>query len=254
MSRAGNRLMPSAAVENAYYNAVSPMARAMFDVVKRSILRQDFHVKRQSVVSTFEEKADDIARDFVDRVVQYTRGAYRNAARGLKTKEPPDDGISSRAARAAVRRLLRDNGKLIRSIPRVYLDKVESAIFSYNDGNLSQSGFDARMADLERITLGRCRLIARDQNNKATEALFLARMSQNGVMMVKWCHSHLSNTPRDYHLTKWDGHSGKRNGRPNGLNGFVFRIDDPPVIDLKTGERGYPAQLINCKCFLVPVE
>ena len=32
-----------------------------------------------------------------------------------------------------------------------------------------------------------------------------------------------------------------------------FPIDRPPVIDKKTGQRGFPAQLINCKCFLTPV-
>ena len=32
-----------------------------------------------------------------------------------------------------------------------------------------------------------------------------------------------------------------------------FPIDRPPVIDKKTGQRGFPAQLIGCKCFLTPV-
>jgi hypothetical protein len=59
--------------------------------------------------------------------------------------------------------------------------------------------------------------------------------------------------PRDYHKMRWDGHTGKFNGKPNGLNGYIFPIDKPPVIDRKTGERGYPAQLINCHCFLTPV-
>ena len=54
-------------------------------------------------------------------------------------------------------------------------------------------------------------------------------------------------------MTKWDGHTGKRNGKPNGLNGYIFDLSKPPVIDKKTSERGYPAQLVNCKCYLVPV-
>ena len=45
-----------------------------------------------------------------------------------------------------------------------------------------------------------------------------------------------------------------QNGKPNGLNGYVFDLAKPPVIDLKTGERGYPGQCIGCSCFLVPVE
>ena len=37
------------------------------------------------------------------------------------------------------------------------------------------------------------------------------------------------------------------------MNGYVFPIDFPPIIDRKTGERGYPGQLINCKCHMEPV-
>ena len=59
--------------------------------------------------------------------------------------------------------------------------------------------------------------------------------------------------PRQYHLRQWNGKSGKRNGRPNGLNGYEFDIDKPPVINLKTKERGYPGQMINCHCRLVPI-
>lgn len=36
------------------------------------------------------------------------------------------------------------------------------------------------------------------------------------------------------------------------LNGRVFRYDDPPIIDLKTGRRGLPGQTYNCRCDAIP--
>lgn len=36
------------------------------------------------------------------------------------------------------------------------------------------------------------------------------------------------------------------------LNGRVFKYDDPPIIDLHTGERGLPGQTYNCRCSAIP--
>ena len=49
--------------------------------------------------------------------------------------------------------------------------------------------------------------------------------------------------PREYHL---------RNA-PSGLNGGIFDLDNPPVIDLRTGERGFPGQLPYCRCTMCAV-
>lgn len=84
--------------------------------------------------------------------------------------------------------------------------------------------------------------------------LFKPKMKKNyrKVQMMEWRHGH-SKEPRPYHIAKWDGHKGKINGRPNGLDGYIFPADKPPVIDLKTGERGYPGNLPNCSCEAVPL-
>lgn len=36
------------------------------------------------------------------------------------------------------------------------------------------------------------------------------------------------------------------------LNGTVWRYDDPPVIDERTGQRGLPGQTYNCRCEQIP--
>ena len=37
------------------------------------------------------------------------------------------------------------------------------------------------------------------------------------------------------------------------LNGKIFRFDEPPVIDEKTGQRGLPGETYNCRCDLTPI-
>lgn len=253
--RAGERLVPSKGVENEYYNSLRPYADAMCRTVRSAIKRSTLRHVRQGVVSSWDGAARNLAAEFADRVVKYTMTAFRRSVNGLEREGALHvDAIRNPKAARAVARIVKENVRLIRSIPRQYLSKVNTAILSYNEGNLTSAKFEERMEELELQVFGRLRLIARDQNDKATEGLMILRMEVNGLHLVKWCHTHLpEKQPREYHMRKWDGHTGKRNGRPNGLNGYIFDISKPPVIDLKTGERGYPAQLINCRCYLVPV-
>ena len=253
--RAGERLLPSKGVEEAYYLSLRPYAEAMCRAVRSSVKRSTFRHVRRRVVAEWDLSSRALAAEFVQRVVNYTMTAFRQSARGLRREGVIHvDAVKEPKASRVQAKIASENAKLIRSIPRLYISKVQAAILSFNEGNLTSERFYARMDELDAQVFTRMRLIARDQNDKATEAMMILRMEANGLHLVKWCHTHLpEKKPRDYHLRRWDGHSGKRNGRPNGLNGFIFDIAKPPVIDLETGERGYPAQLINCRCSLVPV-
>ena len=59
--------------------------------------------------------------------------------------------------------------------------------------------------------------------------------NQMGVKKFEWVHSHGAKEPRELHLR---------------LDGQIFDISNPPVIDNKTGQVGYPGQLINCGCVM----
>ena len=252
MRRTGNRLAPSVAIENMLYGEVRPLLAAMFTATDNELRRERMHVVRQKVAATFKTESRRITRDFINRVVNHTRLAFKNSTRGFDAK--PADVLRDKRSVRRVEKCWADCEGMIQDLPRLFFKKLDDAVRMYNDGRVTQKWFDDRYEDLKRQTYTRARLIAKNENGMATEALLISRCSESGLTMVKWCHSHLSEKPRDYHLRRWDGHSGKRNGKPNGLNGFIFDISKPPVIDKKTGERGFPAQLINCKCFLVPVE
>ena len=103
------------------------------------------------------------------------------------------------------------------------------------------------------MTKRRARNIALDQTRKAYNDINLRNMQDAGVKKAEWIHSGGSQKPRTYHMERWDGVSGIDNGEPNGLNGFIFYLDRPPVIDKRTGERGYPAQLPYCHCRMIPI-
>lgn len=152
------------------------------------------------------------------------------------------------------RRIVREGVSLIKTIPMLDILKAEQKVLAYFRLKITRdqlARYFYRIAD-GAITRAWSEVIADDQINKASERLRVAKWRKNGVRMVRWVHCHMDE-PRPYHKERWNGASGIFDGRPNGLNGYVFPIDHPPVIDLRTGERGYPGHLINCKCHLEPV-
>ena len=45
---------------------------------------------------------------------------------------------------------------------------------------------------------------------------------------------------------------GREREEHKKLNGKIFRYDDPPIIDERTGQRGLPGEIYNCRCEAIP--
>ena len=240
--RKGGRIRPPDWIAEWYRSELDSLCRALFQADGEK-------VSREAIRHVFEKKAETLSDEFAHLCLWQSGGAYSKSMKGIRKS---GDGLNPRSPKVAGEegKIRKANADLIRSIPEVYFEKKDAAVERMGENT---PDYERRVADIHRITYNRVRIIAQDQTNKASELLALARLETAGVSYVMWRHSGLPEKPRDYHKRRWDGSSGIRNGKPNGLNGFIFRIDNPPVIDLKTGERGYPSQLINCKCFLIPV-
>lgn len=146
-----------------------------------------------------------------------------------------------------------ENISLIKSIPEQYIKRVQTHVANVINGAGTWVDLRGQLIKSKDITLRRAKMIARDQTNKVFNAMTLRRFDQLGITRIKWKHSHSVKDPRHYHIRQWDGESGLKDGRPNGLDNFIFDRNNPPVIDEKTGQRGYPGTLINCSCMMEPV-
>lgn len=220
----------------------------------------------------FDEESRPLATEFYNRNITYTKSSFRAATKPIIEAQEKElreakrkamssqvrfqvkiDGRRDRLELQQFRDGIEENVNLIKTIPEQYFDKIGAAVEKRTRGQMTRGALVKRIKEVGNITQRRAEMIADDQTAKVTERMMLQRCRNAGVKKVMWMHSSISMHPRDYHKRPWDGHTGKRNGKPNGLNGYIFPIDDPPVIDKKTGERGYPAELINCKCYLTPV-
>ena len=151
----------------------------------------------------------------------------------LKTDEMPA------ALKQAVSAAIAENVTLIKSIETQYHTQIEGAVMrSLQPGGRGLADVTEALQKYEGITDRRRNIIAKDQTRKIQASISIERAKSAGIKKFKWLHSRGGSEPRPDHVA---------------MNGNVYSYDDPPVIDRRTGERGFPGQAINCRCQMVPV-
>ena len=133
---------------------------------------------------------------------------------------------------------------LIKSIGPQYTVQVKEAVSrAITDSSSSfeelQSSINSMLDKKSKTHKNKARNVAKDQMKKSYSNITSSRMQDIGVDEYIWRHAGGSQKPRDYHR--------------DVLNGQVFSLDNPPIIDQSTGERGKPGDAINCNCYMEPV-
>lgn len=146
-----------------------------------------------------------------------------------------------------------ENVSLIKSVQSQYHERIVGAVSRSITSAGSIKSLTEEIYKYGDMSLRRANLISLDQTRKMYSDLTIRRFEQVGVQKVKWLHTHTKETSRPYHIRKWDGdYSNYPN--VNGLNGLIFDISNPPVIQQATKTqpeiRGYPAQLSFCRCVM----
>lgn len=152
------------------------------------------------------------------------------------------DAIPAEVA-PVVRAAITENVNLIKSIPPQYLDRIAGAVTRSMQSGGSTRALVEEIRRYGQMTLRRARNIAADQVHKAFESINIAEFKRLGIRKFRWMHTGGSTHPREYHLRY----------APSGLNNGIFDMDNPPVIDERTGEKGFPGQLPFCRCTMCAV-
>lgn len=254
MLRAGAINLP-AGVESRYAAQLEKMVDQMTEEVEKRLKRlyrgeaaEEFFAEDASISAAariltnemmkkfnlmFSAKSKPIAEQFIDQINKASKSVvYMNLKElsgGLSLPVPGTDPVLREIISASTTQ----NVALIKSISEKYLSGVQGAVMrSIADGG----GLQTLIPYLEKqreITKRRAKMIALDQTRKAMNNLSAERMKGMGLQEFEWLHTGGSDEPRPLH---------KR------MSGNIYRFDDPPVIDEKTGERGLPGQLPNCRC------
>ena len=194
--------------------------------------------------SIFEKAASSLAHGMIKRLDRNSdTGLKRSLSEvgeglTLKMKNPAD-------LQSTIDEHIESNVYYIKRIPKQYLDAVRDDVNASiaNGGNGLQDlipAMEKRYGEAKR----HARNVALDQTRKAYTAINTQRMKSAGIRKFEWVHTGGSRDPRKYHMTS---------ASSGGLNGGVFEIDNPPIIDERTGERGLPGQAPFCRCTMRPI-
>lgn len=187
----------------------------------------------------FSERSREITNRMISSVNNSSTSAVKQSLKqlsgGVTIPVPELPGALKESITASVNW----NVSLIRNIQTKFAQEVEADMMQaiQGQGKTTADVFE-RLLKVDGMTQRRAKTIADDQVRKVTSAMNSARVQAAGVTQFRWQHSGGGAEPRELHLK---------------LSGKIFRYDDPPVIDEKTGERGLPGQLINCRCIAIPV-
>lgn len=178
--------------------------------------------------------ADALAKGVSDATARQLGESLKDVSGGVTLKTDVVSGRVGEVVKAGVK----ENVSLIKSIPVDYFQKIEGDVMRSITTGLGMADLIPAIEAHGHSTRKRAELIARDQTSKATTAINRTRMQGLGIKQFEWLHSGGGKEPRKLHQE---------------LDGQIFDLDKPPVIDARTGERGLPGQLINCRCRMVPV-
>lgn len=187
----------------------------------------------------FDKLAGPASNAFVAGVDKHSTSSLHSSLKGVTGGLSLKTSVISGKTKEILKASITENVALIRSIPRQYFPKLQAAVMRSITTGQGVADVMKAVQHTGQVTKKRAALIARDQTSKATTALNASRMEALNVRKFRWLHSAGGKEPRPLHKDK--------------LNGEVFDLANPPIIDDKTGERGLPGQLINCRCRMVPV-
>ena len=204
----------------------------VFDAMPSSQLRKELRKRLKQWRKNFNKISDDLSKWFTENVLNYQSISFQ--------KNLEDAGWNrriewSQSMEDTMRSIIYENVNLISSIPEQYFTEVEGIVMRSIQEGRGLSYLSKELNNRYQITKRRAETIARDQNNKATEAFNRTRSLDLGITKGIWRHNGGSKKPRLSHL--------KANGKEFDLKRGLY-ID---------GEYTYPGQEINCKCTYRPI-
>lgn len=255
----GTPIRPNAAVESRYYQNIDRLVQDMVFDVSTEIgewlkadkvidyfaadrgVTDDIRVRFKHLwkkwEKLFDEKVDGVVGSFINQSDKANsasvHASLKKLSGGLSLGTRKLDYDSTQVAKAAAA----ENVSLIKSIPQEYLKRVEGAVYRSITHPEGRDYLIREIKSTNQVTQRRAVVIANDQTRKVNMALTAGRMQKVGVKKFEWIHVPSSH-PRSLHVQ---------------LDGKICSWDKPPVIQKNPEIRGYPAQLINCKCQCVPV-
>ena len=280
----GKAVRPNAGIRAWYRDILVKMVKDMNETVLKRVLRvykkyqsqivpkgamdanissqEELELRRlqQEIIKEYQEKARQLAESFVARTNRYSQSTVNDSVKGM-LNEAASVGFSvtgqavSQELAATLKAAIYENVLYIKSLPEEYLRDVAGAVWRNIAKGATADVIEKAIRASGKVAQRRAELIARDQSQKAFEALSRMHMKGAGVNHFEWVASGGGLYPRPLH---------HRHFEQGGLNHGIFSLDKPPMIQepyhpktdkgtYKPAVYGFPGDLPYCQCIKRPV-
>ncbi len=183
-------------------------------------------------IADFEAKR--IAANFVNSLINNVDSKFKsNLGINLTNLDFKQDDLET------IELMLKNNINLIKSIPKDILDDLNNLIYESSLGADIKT-LEKGLSTIKKISKNRVKTIARDQTAKALNAVSSLRSQQAGFEYYEW-------------ITAQDERVSTGAGGHKQLQGKIFRYDTAEAIIDSYGNKGHPAQRVNCRCVAAPI-
>lgn len=215
---------------------------AMDGVAMDASLASQARILSNALMARFQKMFGDKSWFLAEKMVNQQDSVSKSAvAQSLKTMSGGlsiKTDIFNKQLSDITKAAVAENVALIKSIATDYINQVQGSVMRSITSGQGLKDLIPALENYEGVTHRRAKNIALDQTRKVYNAINRERMKAAGVKKFEWLHSGGSQKPRQLHID---------------MNGNIYEIDNPPIIDERTGERGFPGQAVNCKCRMLPV-
>lgn len=233
--------LPFARLEEAYAREIRRLFRVFPETLTRAALRALADNPR------FQRAAAEVAERMVAQVRGYNARSWREAA--MKSSHSRSiylalrEELSRTSTRQAIRALIMENARLIRSIPIDLAQRV-----SRYSAEAFEKGLRAEQVEkdlrqrLSHLTKSKIRLISRTEVSKAESVVTQVRAEELDLHYYAW------ETSRDERVRK-----SHRN-----MQGVLVNWNDPPAPEALVGERStlgryHCGRAPQCRCAALPI-
>ena len=210
----------------------------------------------------FEQKADTIARNWVNKVNDFNR---RRTIESLRESLGIDvAGIISEDMTEDIDIMRYEAARLIKTIPQEYMFRVADRVLQAFKGIPMPENrtLQQQIKEEFKVTKGRAKVIARDQTSKINTSLTAIRQQEIGIEMYVW------RTMQDERVVGTPGGKYKYNPKNHMhrnhyiMEGKVCRWDNSEVYSEDNGKtwkqrlaampHNHPGTDIMCRCYADP--
>lgn len=219
-------------VVNAYRR--DPPATMAMDDSTAVKLDKIIHKLTRYWLKKFNEAAKQLAIYYSQQAQQRTDS---NLEMILKESGFAIDFKLTAAMRDVLGASIKENVALITNMAQQHLKEIEGITMRSVQVGGDLKFMSDQLEDRYQMTKKRARLIARDQNAKATAAVTRTRQLEMGIKQAQWLHSHGGKTPRPTHVA---------------MDHKFYDIEkgmwDKDALGKGKGAYVFPGWLINCRC------